>query len=378
LKQLSEYRSEFPITENYVFFNNAAISSPPTRVTSAVCGLFNGFAHDGITRYPEWMQLADATRASFARLINAGPSEIAFTGNTSDGLNVVAAGLAWKPGDKILLTVPDFPSNVYPWMNLERLGVEVYYLQKRNGRFNTEDIEKVLRPGTRLIAASSTDFATGFRCDLAELGEFCRKRGILLCIDAIQSLGAVPLDVKESGIHFLACGGHKWLLSTMGIGELYISEEVNDLVYPARVGWRSVEREEDYYNLELKLKTDARRFETGTLNISGIAALGVAVEMLLEIGIERIFENILRVNDLLSAGLEERNLKIISPRDREDRSGILSFIPDDAGALFRYCLENNVLVAQRGDAVRLSPHFYNDESDIANFFEVLDIYLKGK
>jgi cysteine desulfurase / selenocysteine lyase len=378
LKELCEYRSEFPITENYVFFNNAAISSPPLRVSQAVTELFHQHSRTGITRYPEWMKQVDRTRALFAELIHASPAEIAFTGNTSDGLNIVAGGISWKAGDRVMVTVPDFPSNVYPWVNLERMGVEPYFLQKMNGRFDSKDVQRVLRPGTRLIAVSSTDFSTGFRCDLHELGEFCRQRGILLCVDAIQSLGAVPLNVKESGIHFLACGGHKWLLSTMGIGALYISNEANDLVHPARVGWRSVQDEDDFFNLDLKLKTDARRFETGTLNISGITALGAALEMLLEIGMERIHERILGLNDSLGLGLKKRGFRITSPEDRQQRAGILCFVPDDAADLFRYFFEHNVLVAQRGDAVRLAPHFYNDEGDIGKFFDVLDTYLGGK
>ena len=375
LKELAKYRDEFPITHSYVFFNNAAVSSPPERVCRGVSDLFHQFSHSGISRYSEWMKQVDATRSLFAELIHAEPGEIAFTGNTSDGLNIVAGGIAWKSGDRIMATVPDFPSNVYPWVNCERRGVETYYVRKINGRFDSTDLERALRPGTKLIAVSSTDFLTGFRCDLVELGEFCRQRGILLCVDAIQSLGAVPLDVRQGGVHFLACGGHKWLLSTMGIGALYIAKEVNDLVHPERVGWRSVQDEEDFYTLELQLKKDARRFETGTLNIAGIAALGIALDMLLEIGLERIFETILELNDMLSAGLKKRGFAIMSPDERKHRSGILSFVPDDAAGLFRYFLENKVLVAQRGNAVRLAPHFYNDEGDVRKFFEVLDKYV---
>lgn len=384
MRDLSEYRIEFPITRNHVFFNHAAISSPPERVSRLVGELFRQFSQEGITHYPEWMKQVDKTRALFAELIHAEPHEIAFTGNTSDGLSIVAAGIAWRPGDRVLLTVPDFPSNIYPWMNLQRLGIEPYFLEKNYGRLTASDVARVLRPGTRLITVSSTDYSTGFRCDLFELAEFCRQRGILLCVDAIQSLGAVPLDVKETGIHFLACGGHKWLLSTMGIGAVYISREVNDLVYPARVGWRSVENEDDFCNLDWtlkldsKLKKDALRFETGTLNISGITAFGIAVKMLLEIGVERIYERILQINDILRSGLEKRGFAILSPVEKEHRSGILSFVPDDSTDLFRYFLENKVMVAQRGNAVRLSPHFYNDENDVAKFFDVLDGYAKKK
>ncbi len=374
MEQLEEYRKEFPITENYAFFNNAAVSAPPRRVISAVENLFHQFGHEGLTRYPQWMATVDRTRSLFAQLINASPAEIAFTGNTSDGLSAIAAGIDWKPGDKILVPVPDFPSNVYPWLNLERKGVEVYFLQRKNGRFDVNDISAVLRPGTKLVALSSTDFSTGFTCDLAEIGAFCERQGILFCVDAIQTLGAVPFDVKEYGISFLACGGHKWLLSTMGIGALYVSTEVNNLVHPARVGWRSVQDEENFYNLDLRLQEDARRFETGTLNVAGITALGASLELLLEIGIDRIFEKLLYLNDMIAAGLRERSFEIVSPEERKQRSGILSFLPDDAEGLFRYCLNANVLVSQRGNALRLSPHFYNNEADIERFFEVVDEY----
>lgn len=374
MKNLSEYRSEFPITNEYAFFNNAATSAPPLRVAKAVSDLMLQFSNEASLPYPQWMKTVDRTRSLFAQLINAEPSEICFTTNTSEALSLVAGGIAWKPGDKIIVPVPDFPSNVYPWLNLERQGVEICFLHKNQGRFGLPDILALLRPGIRLITVSSTDFATGFRCDLEELGDFCRQKGILLCVDAIQSLGAIPLDVKSCGAHFLAAGGHKWLLAAMGIGALYISKEANDLVHPIRVGWRSVENEEDFYNLELKFKADARRFEPGTLNLAGITALGTSLEMLIEIGIARIFERISALIDIISSELEKRNFNVISSMDHIHRSGILSFVPDDAGRLFRHLFKRKVLAAQRGKAVRLSPHFYNDESDIERLFEAVDSY----
>jgi selenocysteine lyase/cysteine desulfurase len=374
MKDLSQYRVEFPISGHSSFFNNAAISAPPQRVVNAVSALMAQFCNDGYVRYPEWMKMVERTRALFARLIGAASSEVCFTANTSEALSLVAGGISWKLGDKIVVPVPDFPSNVYPWVNLERSGVEVCFLQKNEGRFGVRDIEAILQPGTRLIAVSSTDFTTGFRCDLEELGAFCRRKGILLCVDAIQSLGAIPVDVKSCGIHFMACGGHKWLLSTMGIGALFVSKEANDLLRPNKVGWHSVENEEDFYNLELTLKTDAGRFEPGTLNLAGITALGTALEMLLEIGIERIFARISDLNGVIFSGLEKRGFRVITSMEPKNRSGILSFAPDDAGRLFRHLLHRRVLAAQRGNAVRLSPHFYNDESDTERLFEALDSY----
>ncbi|MEN6441396.1 MAG: aminotransferase class V-fold PLP-dependent enzyme [Syntrophobacter sp.] len=378
VKDFSDYREEFPIIREYVFFNNAAISAPPMRVVSAVGNLLHQFSHDGLTFYPQWMGQVDGTRSLFARLINAEPEEICFTGNTSDGISAVAGGIDWKPGSRVLLVYPDFPSNVYPWLNLRRFGVEVDYVRRTNGRFSARDVESALRPETRLLAVSSTDFSSGFYCDLEELGALCGRKGILFCVDAIQSLGAVPMDVKRFGIHFLAAGGHKWLLSQMGIGALFISREVNGMVHPVRVGWRSVEDEENFQDLNFRLKADARRFETGTLNIPGITALGASLELLLEIGIERIHARILEINDALMAELTRRNFAIISPMEREHRAGILSFLPPDAAGLFRYFLDNGVLVSQRGEAIRLSPHFYNNGDDIGSFFRIFDRYLKDR
>jgi selenocysteine lyase/cysteine desulfurase len=372
MKELSEYRSEFPITREYSFFNNAATSAPPLRVAGAVSDFMLQLSYESSLHYREWTKTIERARSLFAQLINADPSEICFATSTSEALSMVAGGISWRPGDKIIVPVPDFPSNVYPWLNLERIGVEILFLHKNNGRFGVSDVKALLRPGTRLVTASSTDYITGFRCDLEELGNFCRQEGILFCVDAIQSLGAIPLDVKRCGVHFLASGGHKWLLSTMGIGALYISEEVNDLLHPMRVGWRSVENEEDFYNLELKLKADARRFEAGSLNLAGITALGTALEMLLEIGIERIFRKICGLHDIISSELGKRNLPILSSMEPGHRSGILSFVPEDAGKLFHHLLKKKVLVAQRGEAVRLSPHFYIDESDIEKLFDALD------
>ncbi len=374
MRDLSEYRSEFLITNNYSFFNNASTSAPPVRVIKAVNDLMLQFGNEGFMAYRDWMKTVEKTRLLFARLINADPSEICFATNTSEALSTVAGGLSWKPGDKIIVPVPDFPSNVYPWLNLERLGVEIIFIQRKEGRFDLSDITARIKPGTKLIAVSSTDFITGFRCDLEELGNFCRREGILLCVDAIQSLGAIPLDVKSCGVHFLACGGHKWLLSAMGIAALYVSREVDHLIHPARVGWRSVENEEDFYNLELKLKTDARRFEAGTLNVAGITALGTALDMLLEIGIERIFGRISSLNDIISSELAGRNFRLISSMEPGHRSAILSFMPDDAANLLKHLFKRKVLAAQRGNLIRLSPHFYNDQSDIERLCEALDSY----
>ena len=353
--------------------NHAAVSSPPIRVVKSVEALLREFSYCGIECYPKWLKRVAEVRGLFAKLINAHKHEVAFVGNTSEGLSSVAACLKWKEGDVVLVPRPEFPANIYPWMNLERQGVLLQFVQREEGRFGVREIERALKPRTRLFSVSSVDFSTGFRCDLEAIGDFCRRKGILFCVDAIQSLGVIPMDVKKFGIHFMAAGSHKWLLSTMGCGTLFISNEVNDMVHPDRVGWKSVVDEEEFFQLSFDLKPDALRFEPGTMNIAGIYALGAAIDLLQELGIEKIYRNVVNINDLLLQGLMDRNARIMTPMGREERSGILSFIPSsDANALFRFLNHKNITVALRNDMIRLSPHFYNNGDDVKIFFDALD------
>jgi cysteine desulfurase/selenocysteine lyase len=370
---LSAYRAAFPITESYVFLNHAAVAPLSQRVSKAICSLAEEMCRCGIDCYPRWMEGVEATRRQAAKILGAGAHEIAFLTNTSDGLSVVAGGLDWRAGDRVLVVRPDFPSNIYPWMDLEREGVAVDYVRRRQGQVQVEDLEKSLRPGTRLLTVSSVDFLSGYRADLAAMGSFCREKGLLFCVDGIQSLGLVPMDVKGCQIHFLSAGGHKWLLGPMGCGILYVAQEVVDLVHPKGVGWKSVRRENDFFTIRLDFKPDALRFEPGSLNVLGIHGLGAALNLLLEVGVERIFEGVLAINDLFVQGLRQRGLKIVTPLERDSRSGILSFVPKaDPEKTFYTLMEERIMVSERKGFIRLSPHFYNSEADARRFFETLD------
>ncbi len=372
MEDFERYRSEFPITERFAFMNHAAVSPLPVRAVKAVEDLFQEFSCSGIECYPNWERRIHEVRKMFARLINADANEIAFVGSTSEGLSAVATGLEWKKGDIVLIPEIDFPANIYPWMNLERHGVTTRFIPKKDGRFEVRDVEKVLSPRTRLVSVSSVDFATGFRYDLEALGDFCREKGLLFCVDAIQSLGVIPLDVKKYGIHFLSAGGHKWLLSTMGCGCLYIARAVNHIIHPERVGWKSVVDEEDFFRVHFHLKPNALRFEPGTMNVAGIYCLGAAIELILEVGIPSIHQHILAINDILFRGLRDRSIKIVTSMEEKERSGILSFVPpSDSAGLWKYLSDNRIMVSLRDGKIRLSPHFYNNNEDAELFLRTL-------
>jgi selenocysteine lyase/cysteine desulfurase len=369
----SAVRAQFPVSREFTFLNHAATAAPPQPVVEAVNGFLAECASRGSRDYGRWLARLAGIRRQAAELIGASAEEIAFVPNTSAGLAMVAEGLRWRPGEAVLVAVPDFPANVYPWQHLERKGVIVRFVERRpGGRFGPEDVARALVPGARLLAVSSVDYVTGFAADLPALGEFCREQGLLLCVDAIQSLGVLPLDVRTCGIHLLAAGGHKWLLGPMGSGLLFVDRSVADLIEPPLVGWKSMADEENF-ELHFELKRDAGKFEPGTLNLPGIFGLGAALGMLQSVGVGIIRQRVLALNDRFADGLRERGLEVVSPRGETERSGILSFRPPgDALRCFRFLTERRVVVSPRGGMLRLSPHFWNDESDLDAFFAAFD------
>jgi cysteine desulfurase / selenocysteine lyase len=371
----ADIRALFPVAREFTFLNHAAVAAPPQPVVEAVAGFLGECAARGSLDYGRWLTRLARVRRQAAELIGAAAEEIAFVPNTSTGLATVAEGLDWRPGESVLVAVPDFPANVYPWQHLERKGVVVRFIERgAGGRIGPEAVAKALVPGARLLAISSVDYISGFATDLPALGEFCRKLGLLFCVDVIQSLGVLPLDVKACGIHLLAAGGHKWLLGPMGSGLLYVDSSVADRFSPPLVGWKSVVDEENF-ELHFELKQDSRKFEPGTLNLPGIFGLGAALELLQSIGAADIRQRVLALNDRFAEGLRARGLQVVSPWGEAERSGILTFHPPgDALRCFRFLAERKVLVSPRGGMIRLSPHFWNNERDLDAFFAALDAF----
>jgi selenocysteine lyase/cysteine desulfurase len=376
--EFDDYRSLFPVTEKNIFINHAAASPVSLRVFNAVTGFYSECVEQASRNYSSWMKRVEKTRSRVAHLINAETNEIAFTGNTSDGISAIAWGFKWKRNDAVIVAAPDFPSNIYPWMHLEQRGVDVHFFQRWENHFGVKEVEEALKPNTKMLAVSSVDYASGFAANIEELGYFCKKKGILLCLDVIQSLGVIPIDVKKSGVHFLASGGHKWLIGPMGIGILFIDKNVDNLVIPVRTGWKSVINEEDF-DIDFTLKPDALRFETGTMNLAGIFGLDAAIALLQEVGVSAIYKRVMAVIDLFIERLEARKLEITSPLKDHERSGILTFRPKGAPEVcYRFLAKRNIMLSLRNNMIRLAPHFYNNESDVDGFFYALDMfYQKG-
>jgi len=369
---------EFPVNTTRIFFDHAKVSPLPQRVRDAV----NAFTHDacenGTKNYKSWMDEVERVRGKFARLINGDVDEIAFVKNTSEGISIVANGLDWKPGDNVVIPDIEFPSNVYPWWNLKRLGVETRMVKSKDGRIIFDDLIYQTDKRTRIISVSSVECNSGFRNDLNRIGAFCKENNILFCVDAIQSLGVLKMDVKRDNIDFLSADGHKWMLSVEGLGGFYISKNVLEKIYPVTVGWDSVVNAWDFMNYDFTFRPDAKRFEEGSFNTMSIFAFGAALDLLQETGIDAIQSSVLSQGDYMMEGLQKRGIKILNSKIKKERSGIISYeLKAEPQQFSTYMLENNVSLTVRDGIARLSPHYYNSQDEADRFFELLDSFLQA-
>jgi selenocysteine lyase/cysteine desulfurase len=357
--------------------NHAGLSPIPRRVAEAI----RRFAEEALAgepaAYSRWARRAEEVRGSFARLIGADPSEMAFVRNTSEGLSLVAAGLDWKAGENVVAVADDYPSNIYPWWGLRRFGVETRLVPRPELRFGVDDVRRLADRRTRLVTVSAVDWQSGFRADLASLGSFCRERGILFCVDGIQAVGALAVDVGSAGIDCMAMGGHKWLLAPEGCGGLYVSRRVVEHLHPILLGWKSVRDETSYLPYHFDLHADARRFEAGTTAHLGVLALGAALELLAEVGAETVERRILDNTVALADGLRAEGAEILSPWAQRERSGILTFRLGDPVGLLGALTEAGVKARLRMGGIRLAPHFYNDREDVERVLAIVRAYTSS-
>ena len=375
---LQAYRAEFPVSRTHIFLNHAGVSPTSTRVVEAVHGFMDSMARLGRPSFDGWESLAQNCRERFARLIGCEADEVAFVRNTSHGLSLLAAGLDWRPGDRVAAAAAvEYPSNVYPWIDLDRRGIAALDRAPAGdtATLTVDAAARVLRPETRVLAVSSAQYATGAVTDLAGLGELCRERGVLLCVDGIQTVGALPLDVKRAGIHFLSADSHKWMLGMMGIGAVFVDRSLVGSVHPPLVGWRSTTDAFNFDRVHYELLADAGRFEEGSLAYPLIAGFLAALELLEEVGIDRVAEHVGGLVDDLADRLEA--LGCVTSPEPGERRHILTFShPDlDGERLEEALAEASIVVSLRRGRIRVSPHLYNTAGEMKLVAEAVHAQL---
>ncbi len=373
----------FPILREWHYFNHAGVSPAPTPVADALRRFAQESTHAAYLG-ATWFADLEHLRRDLAQLINASsPDEIALVKNTSEGLGLIAAGIDWHPGDRIITTGAEYPSNVYPWLDAaRRSGAELVVVPEatRDDGSVAVPTELILReiahPATRLVSVSHVQYASGQRMELAAIGAACRARGVLLCVDVIQSLGVMPVDVEAMNIDFLAAGGHKWLMSPFGAGLLYVRRELIDRVRPTILGWASVADPLAWHKIDLTFPGTARRFESGTHPIPSLLGMKAAVGLLTSAGIDRIEQRLILLTDRLAQGLRQAGCQIVSPRAAGEASGALCFTRPgvDLEALAKRLNQiHRIEVAVRGGRMRVAPHFYNTIDQIDGLVRAIEL-----
>jgi selenocysteine lyase/cysteine desulfurase len=359
----AQYRDQFPVTERLVYLNHAAVAPLPRCGAEAMKNLADDACLFGSQHYSQWLECYDGFRVSAARLMNAAPAEIAMAKNTSEGIATVALGLDWKPGDKIVAFREEFPANFYIWKKLEEWkGVRVEWLSYLD---SLETIERAAE-GARLLAISFVQYLSGFRADLEAIGAICRRQSVFFFVDAIQGLGAFPLDVRRMNIQALAADGHKWLLGPEGHGILYVQQDWQDRIQPIEFGWTTVAGFNDYSSRDMAVRHDAGRYECGTLNTICSFGLKASMDLLLEVGIPRIAAQVQALGDQLAQGARDRGYEIMGERTPQNAAGIVSIRKPgtDARVIHAHLRERGIMTAPRQGWVRFSPHFYISPADI--------------
>lgn len=367
-------RREFPVVEHSTYLAHAAVCPLPAVVARAMRAYLERVERGG--QFEHLHAAAEGgARALTARLLGVSADEIAFVSSTSAGLGIVAAGLELGPGDGVVAAQGDFPSNVYPWLRLERHGVKVKLVPTRGDGLTTlEDVAAAMDETTRLVALSSVHFATGASMDLDAIGEYVHGRGALFCVDAIQSLGAFPVSTRH--VDFAVADAHKWLLGPQGMGVLFVKRQLFERLQPVFVGWKSVRAQKDFLNQTLDLADTARRYEPGSLNPLGVVGLHAALELLVTMGAPEIEGHLRSLRAKLARAVADKGYEVVGPPS--PASGIVSFrhpardITPLHGALDR----ERIILSLRQDplgraCLRAAPHLYTTEADIGRLVERL-------
>lgn len=369
----ADFRRQMPVTGRWAYLDHAAVAPLSAPAARAMQEWIGDLTENGDVGWSRWEARVEQVRRQGAALVGADPAEIALIRNTTEGISLVAEGFPWQAGDNVVTLADEFPSNVYPWLNLASRGVETRRVAVDQGRVDLARLAEACDGRTRMIAVSWIGYASGWRNDVDELVELARSKGAYLFLDAIQGLGVFPLDVRATPVDFLAADGHKWLLGPEGAGLLFVRREHLDLLRPLGVGWNSVVQAHNFTHIEPVWKTSAARYEGGTCNMAGIMGLGASLELLARYGCPAISARTLELTDLACERLTAIGATVCSDRDPRHASGIVSFeMPGQSSTQVRQkCLQHSVALGSRAGRVRISPHAYNDADDIERLIRAL-------
>lgn len=367
----------FPVLKKWAFFNHAGVSPLPRVAADQIKRYANQAQAGAYLGGGSWYADLEVLRKLCAKLINALPEEIAFVKNTSEGISIVANGIEWQWGDVIVTTGVEYPTNIYPWMEVCRsrgTKLEMVAEETMSDGSRMVPTEKILaaasHPQCKLIALSAVEYASGQKHELERIGEFCRQRNILFCVDAIQALGVTPIDVRRMKIDFLSADSHKWMLGPEGAGFFYCRRGLIERIRPLMIGWLNVIDPHNHGDYNYTLKSDAGRFECGTYNVAGLLGMLGSLTLIDHVGVEVIEARVAELVERLEKGVRDKGYAVVTPKNR---AGILSFTAHGHAhdLIVRKCREARIEIAKREGRLRASPHFYNTSEQIDRLIELL-------
>lgn len=373
------WRQQMPVAPKWAYFDHAAVGPLSGPAAESLRQFTETASLNGDVFWMDWSKRINTLREMTAELIHCDADEVALVPNTTTGVNFVANGFPWQPGDNVIVPEGEFPSNLFPWLNQQSRGVEVRMVSRREGRVVVDDLIAKIDESTKMIAVSWVGYASGFRIDLQSLVERAHDRGVLVFLDAIQGLGMFPLDLRTCDVDFLSADGHKWLLGPEGAGVAMIRKCHLDRLRVDNVGWASVENSHLFSGASFDLRNDASRFEGGSSNMCGLMSLAASMELFLRVirihGDQAISNRVLERAERLRVLLKNRGANLLFDNEPSTihGSGIVTFeVPGEMPADFRSrALESNIVVSCRGGGIRASIHVYNSDDDLLRLAELI-------
>ncbi|MGI8555358.1 MAG: aminotransferase class V-fold PLP-dependent enzyme [Pyrinomonadaceae bacterium] len=368
-------RAAFPAAEKYCYLNSAAAAPLPMATVAAVVSQLKDVSENGTLNFNKWVETKNRARKLAAEMLNVRAEQIAFMRNTSDGLATVANGLEWSEGENIVTFEREFPANFYAWRRIrDAYGVELRLCPERGGRIDLDEFISLIDANTRIVSISAVQFASGFRADLERIGKAARKNDALLAIDIIQGFGAMPFDLEAQLVDIAAGTSHKWLCAPEGCGILYLSDRARERVKPTLVGWISVEDPWDFEDFEQDFKPNALAWESGTGSSALFYGLEQSLKLLQQTGLKNIENYLEDLSDYLCELLAGKNYDIVSSRAKGEKSQIVCIKHRGdltSNEVAKHLQHENIIVAPRGERIRIAPHFFNNRQDIEMLIEHL-------
>jgi selenocysteine lyase/cysteine desulfurase len=379
---MQDFSKHFPQDPSICYLNHAAVSPWPLCTGNALKAFAQENTVFGASHYLKWLATEQELRKRLAKLINISDTdEISLAKSTSEALSIIAYGIDWQAGDEVVISSHEFPSNRIVWESLAQFGVKTIIADVPTSAAITDPIDclqNCISKNTRLVSISSVQYASGLRIDLEALSQLCQKQQILLCVDAIQSLGAIPFDQDKIHADFIVADGHKWMMAAEGLALLYIKKAHQNQLKLNQFGWHMIKDKGNYGASEWEPANDGTRFECGSPNMLGIHTLNASLGLIHEIGIQTIAYELDKRMCYLTAQLSNiKGLTILSPVEKALRGGIITFRieQNDSNKLYMALMKEGVICACRGGGIRFSPHFYTPKTVMDSAVKILKALL---